>query len=228
MSNETQETTRVRADFDRIAEFDEPRWNHNSHYQPMILRHLPRRMSQVLEIGCGRGEFSRELATRASRVTAIDLSPRMIELARHGPANSAIDWLVADVMDWPGPMAPVDAIVSIAAFHHLRLESILDRCRRWLVPGGVLVVLDLVRDDGAIDLFRSAFALPVSILLTRWNCRGYRPTAECRAVWDDHGRHDHYLSLAEARQQFSAVLPGTVVRQHLFWRYSAVWHKPAE
>ena len=36
----------------------------------------------LIDVGCGTGYFAREMAARGSRVTAVDISPRMIELAR--------------------------------------------------------------------------------------------------------------------------------------------------
>jgi len=37
---------------------------------------------RLLDVGCGSGYFAREMARRGARVTAIDVSPRMIELPR--------------------------------------------------------------------------------------------------------------------------------------------------
>ena len=76
-------TDRVREDFDRLAVLSEGSvWDHNSHYHPFLLRQLPERLSEALEVGCGTGEFARLLAERSETVLAVDLSPRMIEAAR--------------------------------------------------------------------------------------------------------------------------------------------------
>src|SRR5690606_6787921 len=87
-----------RADFDRIA----------SHAPADSLEPAARRLlaqvplrSRVLEIGCGTGQFARELATRrGARVTAIDLAPRMIDVARVRTRDSlGIDFRVADFLE---------------------------------------------------------------------------------------------------------------------------------
>jgi SAM-dependent methyltransferase len=72
----------LRDDFDRLVEFDTGAWNHNSAYYRYLLGHLPQRCRTVLEIGCGTGAFARLLAEHSEKVLALDLSPRMISLAK--------------------------------------------------------------------------------------------------------------------------------------------------
>jgi ubiquinone/menaquinone biosynthesis C-methylase UbiE len=74
---------RIREDFDRIAGLSrEEGWGHSSHYHVFLLRQLPARCSEALEVGCGTGSFARSLVERCGRVLAVDLSPRMIEVAK--------------------------------------------------------------------------------------------------------------------------------------------------
>src|SRR5262245_963786 len=53
---------------------------------------------RLLDVGCGSGYFAREMASRGARVTAIDISPRMIELAQRRESESplGIEYDVAD------------------------------------------------------------------------------------------------------------------------------------
>ena len=57
-------------------------WNHNVHYQPVILRAVPANCGSALEVGCGDGMLACRLAERCAEVTAIDRDARMIALAR--------------------------------------------------------------------------------------------------------------------------------------------------
>jgi len=57
-------------------------WNHNVHYQPVILRAVPAGCGAALEVGCGDGLLASRLAERCAEVTAIDRDARMIALAR--------------------------------------------------------------------------------------------------------------------------------------------------
>jgi 2-polyprenyl-3-methyl-5-hydroxy-6-metoxy-1,4-benzoquinol methylase len=51
----------------------------------------------VLDAGCGEGFLARILAARGARVTGIDLSPRLIQLARRKDPSGTIDYRVADL-----------------------------------------------------------------------------------------------------------------------------------
>jgi ubiquinone/menaquinone biosynthesis C-methylase UbiE len=56
---------------------------------------------RLLDLGCGGGYFARAMAERGATVTAVDLSPRMIEHARRLESESplGIDYQVADAAD---------------------------------------------------------------------------------------------------------------------------------
>ena len=75
-------TSTIRADFDRIALISQEGWNHNTHYHGFLLRQIPARLDEALDLGCGTGRFARLLAQRAERVLGLDLSPQMIRVAR--------------------------------------------------------------------------------------------------------------------------------------------------
>lgn len=51
----------------------------------------------VLDAGCGEGLLARVLAEQGAEVTGIDLSPRMIEIAREKDVGKAIDYRLADL-----------------------------------------------------------------------------------------------------------------------------------
>ena len=65
----------------------------------------------VLDAGCGEGLLARILAARGAHVTGIDLSPRLIELAREQDGDGAIDYRVADLSQpLPGAGQPLSTI----------------------------------------------------------------------------------------------------------------------
>ena len=47
-----------------------------------------------------------------------------------------------------------------------------------------------------------------------------RPSRSQRLAWAEHGKHDHYLKVSEVRRICRDILPGVIIRKHLFWRYS--------
>lgn len=57
----------------------------------------------VVEIGVGLGFLTRELAVRAGKVLAVEIEPRLLDIARRElGANDNIEWLEADALSGPG------------------------------------------------------------------------------------------------------------------------------
>jgi ubiquinone/menaquinone biosynthesis C-methylase UbiE len=218
----------IRSDFDRLAvlENETGGWSHNDHYHAHLLRHVPSPCSESLEIGCGSGAFARLLAGRSRHVLGLDLSPEMIRLARTRSSGFAnIDYQVADILEWPFPREQFDCIASIASLHHLPLDIMLNGMKAALKPGGVLLVLDLFKAEGLTDLCLNAIAFPANLVMNLVRNRRQRSSQAQRLAWAEHGRHDRYLKVSAIRRVCREVLPGAIIRKHLFWRYSLVWIK---
>jgi ubiquinone/menaquinone biosynthesis C-methylase UbiE len=216
----------ISADFDRIALLSAGDWNHNCTYHDYLLRHLPTAGGEVLEIGCGAGQFSRRLARRSRQVIALDLSPQMLRQAREQSTEFPnIDYQLADVMTRSFEEEQFDCIASIATLHHLPTPELLRRAKRLLRAGGVLLVLDLVQPQGLFDMLANLVALPASVGIRFLRTGRLRSRRELRAAWDEHGRHDSYLTIDEVKKLCAEILPGAKIKKHLLWRYSLVWRK---
>ncbi|MFL6335938.1 MAG: class I SAM-dependent methyltransferase [Pyrinomonadaceae bacterium] len=221
-----RETSTVRADFDRIALLAGGEWDHSSHYHTFLARHFPARCREALEVGCGTGAFSRLLAKTSERVLALDLSPNMIRVARERSARfTNIDFRVADVLAQELPAESFDCVATIATLHHLPVREVVPKFKRALKPGGVLLVLDLFQTEGLFDAAASALAVPLSLGLRLTRHGRLLPPREVRRAWEEHGRHDSYLTLAQVRELCAEMLPGAEFTRHLLWRYSVVWKK---
>jgi ubiquinone/menaquinone biosynthesis C-methylase UbiE len=219
-------TKRIREEFDRIALLSEAHPDVGNFYHRYLLGLLPPHCERVLEIGCGTGEFTRLLAQRARSVVAVDLSPQMLRLAREqSTEHSNIEYMAGDVMQLELPSESFDCVVSIATLHHLPLKQALMKMKDALKPGGLLVVHDLVRDEGVLDLVRSALAYPVSVTRRLWKTGRLRAPREVRQAWDEHAAGDVYMSLGEVREVCGRLLPRARVERQLLWRYTAVWRK---
>lgn len=218
----------VRDDFDRIALLSGEGWNHNSHYHDFLARHIPEPCREALEIGCGTGAFSRLLAQSSGHVLALDLSPNMIRVAveRSAPFPN-IEFQIADVLKLELPAEKFDCIATIATLHHMPLAEVLPKIKRALKPCGVLLILDLFQPEGLFDSVMNALAMPLSVGLRLVRRGRLRPPREVRRAWDEHGRHDSYLTLAQVHEVCAEMLPGAEVSRHLLWRYSVVWKRVA-
>jgi SAM-dependent methyltransferase len=220
---------KIRDDFDNIALLEQARWDHNNHYHSFLLAQLPKKGNLVLDIGCGTGEFSRLLAKRFDRVLAIDLSPKMIEVAKQNSRHyENINFQIADILSWQFPLEKFDAIVSIATVHHLPLENLLPTLKAALNPGGKLVILDLIEYDEPQDIFMDAIYVPLNWGFRLIKNRRIKPTQESIKAWNEHGRTDNYLTSSQIKKIYPNFLEQVKIRKHLFWRYSIVLEKPLE
>lgn len=215
----------VEADFDRLALLDDEGWTANNHYHNFLLKHVPQDCQNALEIGCGTGAFARLLAKRSKRVTALDLSTEMIRIAR-SRSNTVpnLEFQLADAMTYDFPESHFDYVCSIATLHHLQQRELLVKIKKALRPGGVLVVLDLVESDTLAERMLDVTGMGVSVSLRLTHNGRLNPPAEVRKAWEEHGQHDSYLTLKQVRSLADDILPGALVKRHLLWRYSLVYH----
>lgn len=217
----------IEADFDRLALMDDEGWTANNHYHDYLLKHVPQNCENALEIGCGTGAFARQLATRCKRVVALDLSPEMIRVAgARSTQNPNLEFQLADAMTWAFPQAHFDFICSIATLHHTEQRPLLIKLKDALKPGGVLVILDLVQSNGLAERALDVIGFGVSGALRLIHNGRLNPPPEVRKAWEQHGKHDHYLSVDQVRALVNEVLPGASVKRCLFWRYALVYRKP--
>lgn len=229
MSGARQTLESIQSDFDRIALLSGENWNHNTHYHSYLMGQIPEQCPQVLEIGCGRGGFTRLLAQRAERVLAIDLSSQMIRLARErSRLYPNIEFVTGDVMAYQFPDGQFDCVATLATLHHLPTETILRKIRRALKPGGVFVCLDLYQRANFRDLFFDGVAYATNLFLRLIKTGKPRPSSKMREAYAEHGKTDTYLTLPQVERMCADILPGALVRRHLFWRYSIVWKKEIE
>jgi SAM-dependent methyltransferase len=220
---------KIRNDFDKIALLKTADWDHNNHYHSFLLNQLPNKGNLVLDIGCGTSEFSRLLARRFERVIAIDLSSKMIKVARQNSTNySNINFQVADILQWQFPLEKFEAIVSIATVHHLPLERLLPILKAALKPGGELLFLDLIEYDEPQDLVRNAISILLSWGFRLIKNRRIKPTQESINAWNEHGRTEKYLTSSQIKKIYPEFLEQVKIKKHLFWRYSVVWKKPLQ
>ena len=215
------------ADFDRLALLDEEGWTANNHYHDSLLKHVPQNCEEALEIGCGTGAFARDLAKICKRVVALDLSSEMIRIARARSGQfENLEFELADAMTWNFPQSHFDFVCSIATLHHLGQRELFGKMREALKPGGVLVVLDLVKSNGLVERVLDVIGLGVSGGLRLMHNGRLKPPPEVRKAWEQHGKHDHYSTINQMRALADEILPGSNVNRCLLWRYALVYRKP--
>jgi len=104
----------------------------------MLTQHVKEHMN-VLEIGCGTGYFTKELAKTEAQITAIDISPDLLEAARHIIKDRNVLFEVANAYDMQYADASFDIVVGSSVLHHLEVDKALKEFFRVLKPGGKVV-----------------------------------------------------------------------------------------
>ncbi|MGH2354854.1 MAG: class I SAM-dependent methyltransferase [Chloroflexota bacterium] len=96
---------------------------------------------RVLDLGCGAGQLAYHLAEAgAAEVIGVDLSERMLGLARSERAHPRVTYLRQAIEDVAFPPERFELVVSSLAFHYVEdYPALVRRIARWLTPGGVLV-----------------------------------------------------------------------------------------
>ena len=104
--------------------------------------------ARVLDIGSGTGRpVAHDLAAAGHRVTGLDVSAVMIEIARR--QVPAAEFVHVDVRDWTTEDAGWDAVCAFFPFLQMSradTAGVLAGIARWLVPGGYLMVVTVPLD----------------------------------------------------------------------------------
>jgi ubiquinone/menaquinone biosynthesis C-methylase UbiE len=105
----------------------------------------------ILEVFCATGLFSRILAGMGHRVTAVDISPLMINRAEREAQGLAVDFLVGDAADLPFPDASFDLIIAGRGLHGMPpavRDAVVAEIRR--VCAGHVLFMEPKRPTGAL------------------------------------------------------------------------------
>jgi len=134
-------------------------WDENGPQRPLhelnparlgyVRERVPLRNARVLDVGCGGGLLSEALAREGAQVTALDLSPDLIEIAKLHLLESGVkvDYRLQSVESLAEEMpGSFDAITCMEMLEHVPdPASVLRACASLLKPGGKLFVSTLNR-----------------------------------------------------------------------------------
>lgn len=107
-------------------------------YGEGLLTFLPENPAQaILDLGCGTGTLTAQLAARGSRVVGVDSARTMVERAKAQYPELAFQ--VCDALSLPFE-GEFDVVFSNAVFHWIAdHDTLLENVRKALKPGGQLI-----------------------------------------------------------------------------------------
>ena len=135
----------------------------------------PRR---VLIVGQGHGRFLAELLRRHPQVrcTCVDSSRRMMEVTRRrlatlGLEAEGVEYIHADIMQWPAPPAAYDLVVThfvLDCFRPEQLAKVLPSLAAAATPDARWLVADFQEPAAGLAKGRARAILDVMYLFFRW------------------------------------------------------------
>ncbi|MDT7802934.1 MAG: hypothetical protein QOI78_6367 [Actinomycetota bacterium] len=122
---------------------------------------------EILEVAPGPGFFAVELAKLGYRVTGLDISHTMVEIALEEARKAGVEiaFQQGDVTTAPFADESFDLLVCQAAFKNFRQPvTALNEMRRVLRPGGFAVIHDLNHEATAADIDREVAGMNVGAI----------------------------------------------------------------
>lgn len=125
------------------AEIDYKKWA--DFIEKILNRECKSRPELVLDLGCGTGKMTLELARRGYDMTGIDYSPEMLDIARSLADEEGHDilWLCQDMREFELYGTVDAAVCCLDCINHLENEEDLDKCfklvHNYLIPDGIFI-----------------------------------------------------------------------------------------
>jgi ubiquinone/menaquinone biosynthesis methyltransferase len=108
---------------------------------------------RALDLATGTGDIARLLQQAGARVVGLDVTHRMLQLARAKPAGAggSLVWTAGDMAALPLPSRSVTLVTTGYGLRNVpHLETAIDEIVRVLAPGGRLLSLDFNRPANGV------------------------------------------------------------------------------
>lgn len=188
----------IRLSFNEAAEiYDEVRPSYPAELFDTLFEALPSQ-PEIVEVGPGTGQATKDLLARGATVHAIEIGAAMAATLRSKLPTDRLRVSVAAFEDVSIPEADADAVFSATAYHWIGRAAQTDRPAHILRPGGVLAIVDLIQVDSPSDMGFFAAAQPIYERYGQGHTGPPAPTRDrvdpaIRPVLEADGRFDHVV-----------------------------------
>lgn len=177
-----------------------------------FINNLSASKGAALDIGCGSGILAFELAQYYDHVVAVDLSAKMLDIARQKRSAPNIEYIQMDASQLAVDRQ-FDLIVSSATFHHLpNLPAALSAIKKLLNPHGKVLFLDNI-SEVETPATRDYIVGAGRDYIPDCSKYGFRNASRLLKFrlspgWLKHLASDRYLSEGRFRKIYGRCFPG--------------------
>ncbi|CAN5824184.1 hypothetical protein BH24ACT5_BH24ACT5_12510 [soil metagenome] len=150
-----------RLSFNEAAEtYDQVRPSYPPDVFDALFDELPAR-PEMVEVGPGTGQATKDLLARGASVHAVEIGPAMAAKLRANLASERLRISVGDFEVLDIESGSADAVFSATAYHWISRSAQTDRPAMILRRGGVVAIVDLIQVDSPDDRGFFAAAQPI-------------------------------------------------------------------
>ncbi|WP_155590996.1 class I SAM-dependent methyltransferase [Lysinibacillus cavernae] len=129
--------------FNQYKALRQKQYNYNRLLEQPTMKSLlpPLANLQILDIGCGMGEFANYcIDHHAKHVTALDVSSNMLAIAKQEHSHPQIDYQLQAIEDYEVASNSFDCITSSLSLHYVKdFDAVIRQIAQKLRPNGIFI-----------------------------------------------------------------------------------------
>jgi len=149
-----------------------------------VVDRLTQPVSSILEIGPGAGEVLEVFSRSARKLTAVELSPKMAEIAKARCPHA--DMIIADILDLSFEARSFDGVYAGALIHLLppsQAATLVQRLSRWLRADGVAFLNTSIALGDSVGMKTKVdYQHRISRFRSSWTERSFRSLLEANGL----------------------------------------------